>query len=61
MDRNLPLILHSAVLQQCVGGLAGDELPVVLLAGGEGGQTGGDVAVSAGLNTTNSPLELVMI
>ena len=57
MDRNLPLILHSAVFNQSVGRLAGDELPIVLLAGREGGEAAGDVAVSAGLNTTNCQLE----
>ena len=57
MDRNLPLILHSAVFNERVGGLAGDKLPIVLLAGREGGEAAGDVAVSAGLNTTNCQLE----
>ena len=51
MDRNLPLILHPAVLNKQVGGLTGDKLPVILLAGSEGGQAGGDVAVNAGLKT----------
>ena len=53
MNRNLPLILHSAVFNERVGSLAGDKLPIVLLAGREGGEAAGDVAVSAGLNTAN--------
>ena len=53
MDRNLPLVLHSAVFNERVGGLAGDKLPIVLPAGREGGEAAGDVAISAGLNREN--------
>ena len=52
VDRNLPLILHPTVLNKQVCGLTGDKLPVILLAGSEGGHTGGDVSVTAGLETT---------
>ena len=54
MDRNLPLVLHPAVLNEPVSCLTGDKLPVVLLAGGEGGEAGGDVAVHAGLQTQHN-------
>ena len=51
VDRDFPLVLHPAVFNQCVSCLTGDKLPVILLAGSEGGHTGGDVAVTAGLET----------
>ena len=58
VDRNLPLILHPALFNERVAGLAGYELPVVLPGGGEAGDAGGDVAVKTGLNTAHCHLSI---
>ena len=58
VDTDFPLVLHPAVFNERVAGLAGDELPVVLPVGGEGGEAGGDVAVKTGLNTAHCHLSI---